>query len=113
MSKGGEEGSLGSEDLNPVVVLVRDEDPVPGDVVGDSSGAMKLSRSDSRSAEGLDKVSFRGVNENLVLETVRDQELKIKKEMKRISWITFAIVQGLLRSLRQDRSRSGQGQGQE
>jgi hypothetical protein len=78
MSKGGEEESLGSEDLNSVVVLVRDEDPVSGDVVGDSSGAMKLSRSNSRSTEDLDKVSFRGVNENLVVKTVRDQNLKIR-----------------------------------
>jgi hypothetical protein len=78
LSEGQEEASFRSEDLDPVVVLVRDEDPVSSGVVGDSSGAVELSKSRAAATKGLDKVTLGRVNENLVLKTICNENLKTR-----------------------------------
>lgn len=78
LSEGHEEASLRSEDLDSVVVLVRDEDPVSNGVVGDSSGAVELPKSRATATEGLDQVTLGRVNENFVLKTIRNENLKTR-----------------------------------
>ena len=101
LSKSQEEASLRSEDLDSVVILVRHEQAVSDDIVGDSSGAVELSRSRSTATEGLDEVALRRVNKNLVLKTIRNQKLetRINRETAlvrfRMTWAPCSA--GLLR----------------